>query len=104
MVQQSCGSGFLEKASPLIIIDGNMGREEFERDVSVELGVLGFVDYSHASLTKFVEYLIMRNGLADHSYTFEYTACPTLLFIDGVPSSVLNPTRKYEYFANWARD
>ncbi len=59
-----------------------MGREEFERDETIELGVMGFVDYTHAPLTEFFKNPVMRDCLADHSSAFDSTACPTLVNIN----------------------
>jgi hypothetical protein len=41
-------------------------REEFQGDDSVELRILGLVNYAHATFAKFLEYVVVRYGLADH--------------------------------------
>ena len=43
-----------------------MRRQELERDESLELGVLGLIDRTHAAATEFFRDAVVRDGLADH--------------------------------------
>jgi hypothetical protein len=44
-----------------------MGRKEFQGDEAVELGVAGFVDYTHSTLTKFFQDLVVKHFRSDHN-------------------------------------
>ena len=66
MVQDCGGSGFLEEAGALILVDGNVCRKKFECDNPAELEVLGLIDNAHAPLSQLFKNLVMRNCLADH--------------------------------------
>jgi hypothetical protein len=40
--------------------------EEFERNIAVQLGVMGFVDDTHSTFTELLDDAVMRYGLPDH--------------------------------------
>jgi hypothetical protein len=45
---------------------GNIVGQEFERHEAVELGVLRFVNYTHATAAQPLDDAIVRDGLTDH--------------------------------------
>jgi len=54
-----------------------MWRKEFQRDNSVQFGVLGLIHDTHAPLSKFLQNLIMGYCLTDHCF-IPYEFCAAL--------------------------
>jgi hypothetical protein len=65
MVQRGCRFGFAAKTFEGLPVLRQILRQKFQRDKSVEPGVLRLVDHAHATATKFFGDAVMRNGLAD---------------------------------------
>ena len=57
----------MDKALLLLIGLAEMMRQKFERDETVEFGVLSFVDNTHAAFTELLEDFVMRYGFANHN-------------------------------------
>jgi hypothetical protein len=66
VVQCSGSLGFLQESGFGLLAHGNVGREELERNVTVECGVVGFVDHAHSTLAKLFENLIVGYCLTNH--------------------------------------
>jgi len=49
--------------------------QELQREMAMQLEVIGFVDHTHASATKLRDDAIVRNGFADHALTFQAELC-----------------------------
>ena len=50
----------------LLLVLGELGGEQLERNFSSELSVLGEVDFSHPACAEFFRDVIVGKGLADH--------------------------------------
>jgi hypothetical protein len=66
MVQRRRSLRFDFEALALIIAGGNLSRQEFDRDVALELRILGFVNDAHAAFAELGEDFVVENGFADH--------------------------------------
>ena len=66
MVQRRCSLGLAAKAGQRLRIASNFFRKEFERNKPMQTGIFGFVDDTHAAATKFLDYFVVGNALADH--------------------------------------
>ncbi len=66
MVQSSCRFRFLNESRFVLLRRGKMCRKKFERDKPVELGVLGFVDNTHAAFANKFENCVLADRLSDH--------------------------------------
>jgi hypothetical protein len=58
--------GFALKTGERLRIAGQLLRQEFERDKTMEARVLGFIDHAHAATPEFLDDAVVRNGLANH--------------------------------------
>src|SRR5258707_11049352 len=63
MVQRRCGFGFLGKSAKTVLVFCEFFREELKCDLTIEFGIFHKVDFSHATLTEFFYYSVMRDGL-----------------------------------------
>src|SRR5512143_2018004 len=63
------GSRFSFSPEPLqgVMISGEFFRQELQGDKTMESGVLGLVDDTHATAAKLLNDLVVRNRLADHT-------------------------------------
>jgi len=66
MIECRCRLRFSGKMFLLLFTQQSICGEEFQRHLSFELGVLGFVQHPHAAFAKFFEDFVMENGFADH--------------------------------------
>ena len=62
------GGGFRLALETLagFVVTQQMRRKEFQRDGTVEFGVLGLVDHTHATLAEFLGDFVVRDSVADH--------------------------------------
>ncbi len=66
MIQGRGGLGFALKARERVRVVGNIGREEFQGDKTVEADVLCFVDDTHATAAEPFDNAVVRDGLPNH--------------------------------------
>ena len=55
------------EALPLLLVGAELRRQELQRHLAIELGVLGEKDFAHAPAADLFSYPVMRNGFADHT-------------------------------------
>jgi hypothetical protein len=67
MVQRGSGARLALEALHRLPVLRVFLRQEFQRHVAAELGVLGFVHHTHATAAELFEHAIMRNSLSQHS-------------------------------------
>jgi hypothetical protein len=63
MVESRGGKSFTSEAFKRLRVMGDIFRQELQRDETTKLGVLGFVDDTHASTTELLDDAVMRDGL-----------------------------------------
>jgi len=66
MIQLGKRTGFVEKQFDLVLRGGQIRREEFQRDDSVQADVASFVDDTHAALGDLADQFVMRNVARRH--------------------------------------
>jgi len=66
MVQSRGGLRFPLESAESLVVSGNLFRQEFEGNKTVQPGVLGLVHHSHTTAAKLLDDTVMRDGLADH--------------------------------------
>src|SRR5262249_47617220 len=64
VVEGGGGTGFALEALEGLAIVGEVVRQEFKCDKAAELGVLGFVNHTHAPASQFFDNAVVRNSLA----------------------------------------
>ena len=64
------GGGFcLQYESPEPVFVGNeLGQQQLERDLAIQAGVFGQVDFTHAARAELLKYPIVCNGLFKHEH------------------------------------
>jgi hypothetical protein len=65
MIQCGCGFGFTPKALQSLAVLRKVFRKEFQCNKSVQAGVLGLVDHTHAPAAEFFEDTVVGDGLSD---------------------------------------
>jgi hypothetical protein len=64
---------FLDKTLFLVIGGKNVGRQEFQRNDAVELGVFRLIDHTHPTFTKLLEDPVMSyTGTDQGAFLFSY--------------------------------
>ena len=53
----------------VLMVLGELGREELKRDRPLELCILGFINDSHPAFPEFLEDFVMGNCLIDHHFS-----------------------------------
>ncbi len=66
MIQRGGGLGLALKAGERLRVAGQVFGKEFQRDETMQPGVLPLIDHAHTAATEFFDNTVMRNGLADH--------------------------------------
>ena len=66
VVECSDGLGFPRETSPAFFALGQLRGENLERNLAVQLGVLGQIDVTHAPGADLLQDFVMCEGLADH--------------------------------------
>ena len=66
MVDRGRGESFPPEALPSERVLGDLRWEELERDLALELEVMGQVDNTHPTLPDLFEYPVLRKRIADH--------------------------------------
>ncbi len=66
MTQSRCGLGFLTEARPSFGVAHRCGRQHFDGDGTVEMGVERAVNYAHSSRSQLVFDAVMAESFADH--------------------------------------
>ena len=66
VIERGRSEGFPLKSFAGSRIVLHLSRQEFQRDVPVQLEVFGFVDHTHPAATELREDAIVRDGFADH--------------------------------------
>ena len=69
VVQRRDGPGFAGKAQPALVIGGQLRRQNLERDLATERGVLGLIDDTHPAGADFAHDPVVAECLADHHDT-----------------------------------
>jgi len=64
MVQGRRGARFSVEALQQLVVLRHIRGKELQGYAAAELGVLGFVNYTHATRAQFAENLVMQDGLA----------------------------------------
>ena len=67
MVERGGGFRFAVKPFPGLFVAQQVRRQKLQGHRAAELGVLGFVDDTHAALAEFLGDEVVRDGLIDHS-------------------------------------
>ena len=68
MVEGGSGLGFALEAGESLRIGGNVFGEEFEGDETMEAGVFGFVNDTHAAAAEFVRDVVVGEVLSDQRW------------------------------------
>jgi len=66
MIERGGGASFAEEAFKRLRIAAGIFGEEFQRDAPAKLGVLSFVDDTHASAAKFAEDTVVGDCFVKH--------------------------------------
>ena len=66
MIQGGCRLGFALETGQGLRVAGNFRGQKFECDETVQAGVLGLVNHTHAATAQLLENAVVRNSLADH--------------------------------------
>ena len=75
MVQRGGGASFpLQAVKRLLIFFQFLGKE-FQRDVTAEFQVFGFIDHPHAARTQLTDNLVVRNRLPNHGEAVGKSYC-----------------------------
>ena len=67
-----------EPLARFIIVAQRLG-EKFEGDTAIESGVLGQVHFPHAAGADLADYLVVTNGLTDHSCPLWWELIPLII-------------------------
>jgi hypothetical protein len=62
MIQRGSGAGLLKKATTAILLGNVFGWQHLQRDNSMKLFVIRFIDCAHATGTQGLDYSIVRDG------------------------------------------
>src|ERR1700686_4448509 len=66
MIERGRGAGLALKSFAGSRIVLHLRRQEFQRDMAVQIEVFGFVDHTHPAAAQLLDDAIVRDGLADH--------------------------------------
>ncbi len=67
MIERGSSLGLALKPFQGFPVLGGVFRQELQGDSTLELGVLGLIDDTHAPATEFLNNAIVRNGLVSHA-------------------------------------
>src|SRR5208337_1334249 len=80
MIEGRCGLRFALKASESLGVAGNVFRQEFQRDKTLQASVFRFIDNSHAATAEFFDDAVVRDNLVNHVWIRkELAPRPTIL-------------------------
>ena len=75
MIERGCSARFAAESLDRLRILGNVVGKEFQRNVSAEARVLGFVDHAHASAAQFFQDAVVGNGAANNGGSIRHRPC-----------------------------
>jgi hypothetical protein len=61
------GAGFAAEARGELLIAGQVGMQNFDGNVPIEIGLVGFVDLRHSTLSEFLDQTILAECRANQS-------------------------------------
>ena len=70
VIERGDGFRFPCEPRPAFFAFGELGRENLERDLPVELGVLGQKNLTHTTGADLLQDLVVSEGLTDHPWQF----------------------------------
>ena len=77
MLDSRCGLGFVNETFPGLRITGQLWREKFKCNRSLQLRILGFIHHTHSAFTYLFKDFIVGNCFADH---ISYSNCQDSLY------------------------
>ncbi len=66
MVQRRCSLGLALETCECLSLSGHLVGQELQRNETVEAGVFGFVDHTHAAATQLIQDGVMRDFFPEH--------------------------------------
>ena len=72
MVQGRGGLRFALEAGQCLGVSGDFIGQELQCDKTMQPGVLGLVDHTHAAAAELLDDAVVRDGLADHGFSFRF--------------------------------
>jgi hypothetical protein len=76
VVKRGRSLGLPLKAAEGLCVVGDIGRQEFERNETVQLYVFGFVHDTHPAAAQLLDDAVVGDGLADHLFEGLTAAVP----------------------------
>ena len=65
VIQRGRSTGFTVESDQCLWVGGELIRKELQRDKATERSVLRFIDNTHTTAAKFINDVVLRNGVAD---------------------------------------